>query len=278
MPSVVVDLDDPADVRTFVRDHVGRAASPDHPPTRRHPCGSPCSTRSPCPGRGDPTASTHAYQNTHRAGGRRRPVGLGRVLDRRAPLPRGVLALLEPRGALRRHRRPHRAHPPRLRRPAHAPAVQPPRAHAPSRSRCSTSSRTGGSTSAPVGRRPAPSSRASASTRARPAQMWQEAIEHMVGLLDQRRARASTASTGRCRRGGCCPSPVQAAAPAAVGRDHQRGRPPPGRLAGSRPVLVRGRRPARGGEAEDRHLPRGARRVHRADRRLRERRARPRSR
>ena len=40
-----------------------------------------------------------------RAGDRRRPLRLGRLLDGRAPLPAGVLALLEPRGALRRHRR-----------------------------------------------------------------------------------------------------------------------------------------------------------------------------
>ena len=38
----------------------------------------------------------------------------------------GVLALLEPRGALRRDRGPHREHPPRLRRAARAEAVQPP--------------------------------------------------------------------------------------------------------------------------------------------------------
>ena len=63
------------------------------------------------------------------AGHRRRPLRLARLLDRGAPLPAGVLALLEPRGALRRHRRPHREHPARLRRAPHAQALQPPGAH-----------------------------------------------------------------------------------------------------------------------------------------------------
>ena len=52
-------------------------------------------------------------------------LGFHSVLDGRAPLPRGVLALLEPRGALRRDRGAHREHPHRLRRAAAAEAVQP---------------------------------------------------------------------------------------------------------------------------------------------------------
>ena len=56
-------------------------------------------------------------------------LGFHSVLDGRAPLPRGVLALLEPRGALRRDRGAHREHPHRLRRAAAAEAVQPPDPH-----------------------------------------------------------------------------------------------------------------------------------------------------
>ena len=63
-----------------------------------------CSTRSRSPARGARQRAPRLPEHA-RAGGRRRAPGVGRVLDRRAPLPRGVLALLEPRGALRRHRR-----------------------------------------------------------------------------------------------------------------------------------------------------------------------------
>ena len=73
---------------------------------------------------GAPGVQEHA-----RAGDPRRPDGLPRVLDRRAPLPRGVLALLEPRGALRRGRGAHREHPHRVRRAPAAEAVQPPDPH-----------------------------------------------------------------------------------------------------------------------------------------------------
>ncbi len=68
-------------------------------------------------------------QEHARAGDRRRARRVPRVLDGRAPLPRGVLALLEPRGALRRDRGAHRTHATRLRRAADAQAVQPPGAH-----------------------------------------------------------------------------------------------------------------------------------------------------
>ena len=61
-----------------------------------------------------------------RTGGGRRAVRLACLLDGGAPLPAGVLALLEPRGPLRRHRRADRAHAPRLRRAPDAPALQPP--------------------------------------------------------------------------------------------------------------------------------------------------------
>ena len=52
------------------------------------------------PGRGARGVPEH-----DRAGEARRPHGLPLLLDRRAPLPRRVLALLEPRGAVRPHRR-----------------------------------------------------------------------------------------------------------------------------------------------------------------------------
>ena len=116
-----------------------------------------------------PGKEHHAYKNTLEQAILGDEVGLPLLLDRRAPLPRGVLALLEPRGALRRDRGAHREHPHRLRRAPAAEAVQPPDPHARSRWRCSTSSPTAASSSAPAARRRAPSSRASTSTRTRRA-------------------------------------------------------------------------------------------------------------
>ena len=140
-----------------------------------------------------------------RAGDRRRPLRLARLLDGRAPLLAGVLALLEPRGALRRHRGAHRAHPPRLRRAPHAQAVQPPRAHRRVGRRARPALGADGSTSAPAARPPGPSSRASASTRPRPARCGRRpsATSSAAGPT---RSTSSPASTGRCPSAACSPS------------------------------------------------------------------------
>ena len=123
----------------------------------------------PVPKPWTPDQEHQAYKNTIeqvKLGDRH---GLPLVLDGRAPLPRRVLALLEPRGAVRAHRRRS----PRTSASATACACcrsrtttrsAPPRA-----SRCSTSSATVASSSAPAARRRAPRSRASASTRTRRA-------------------------------------------------------------------------------------------------------------
>ena len=198
-----------------------------------------------------------------RAGGGRRAVRLPRVLDRRAPLPRGVLALLEPRGALRRDRRAHREHPPRLRRAAHAEAVQPPGPHG------------------RVGRGARPASRRPRRLRHRPLVDPGRArgLRHRPApdprRCGRRRSSTSSAAGPRTRyefdgkhwqmpKRRVQPEAAPGAAPADLGRDAQRGRPPPDRRARPRPVLVRGRRAARGGEEEDRHLPRGGSRAARS--------------
>ena len=151
-------------------------------------------------GRRAPRVQGHA-----RAGGVRGAVRLGRVLDRRAPLPRGVLALLEPGGALRRDRRAHAAHPARLRRAAHAEAVQPSGAH-------------GG-----VGRGARPALRRARRLRHRPLVDAARArgLRHRPArdardvaggdrarrrLLDERRVRLRGQALAHAASGACCPS------------------------------------------------------------------------
>ena len=141
-------------------------------------------------------------QEHARAGGRRRAGRLRRVLDRRAPLPRGVLALLEPRGALRRDRGADRAHAPRLRRAADAEAVQPPGAHRRVGRRARPASPTAASTSAPAARRRASSSRGSASTRTRRARCGRRRSS-TSSAAGRTTSTSSRASTGRCRSGAC---------------------------------------------------------------------------
>ena len=87
-------------------------------------------------------------------------------------------------------------------------------------------------------------------------------------LLDQRHLRVR----GRALVDAAAPRAAEAdpaAAPADLGRHQLRRRPPAGGRARPRAVLVRGRRAARDGEGEDRHLPHGHRRLHRADRQVR---------
>ncbi len=141
-------------------------------------------------------------QEHARAGDRGRAGGLPRVLDGRAPLPRGVLALLEPRGAVRRDREPHRADAPRLRRAAHAEAVQPSRAHrGVGRGARSVERRPGRLRHRPFGD----------AHRARRLRHRPEGHARHVArgdrarrrLLDERALLVRRASTGRCPTGGC---------------------------------------------------------------------------
>ena len=212
-----------------------------------------------------PGKEHQAYKNTHRAGRARRQDGVPRVLDRGAPLPRGVLALLEPRGALRRGRRAHREHPHRIRRAPAAEAVQPPDPHR------------------GVGRGARPRLRRPRRLRHRP-------------LLDARRARGlrrrarrdardvargARPHRGRVDRGRvpgrrqvladgrAAPRAAQAAAaaaPADLRRDEQHARPQGDGAAGHRAVLVHRRAPARDARGQHRDVPRGARRSARSRR------------
>ena len=202
-----------------------------------------------------PDSERLAYQHTIEQARGRRTLRLGRLLDRRAPLPRGVLALLQPRGALRRHRRPDRADAPRLRRAAHAEAVQPPGAHGRVGRRARPHlQRPRRPRHRPLAR-PAPSSRASASTRPRPA-----ACGRRRSVTSSAAGRTTTyAFEGEHwsmppRR--VQPKPIQQPHPPIWGAtSSDDGHRQVGEL-GLGPVLVRGRRAARGGEGEDRHLPR----------------------
>ena len=197
-------------------------------------------------------------QEHARAGDRRRAGRLPRVLDRRAPLPRGVLALLESRGALRRDRGAHDEDAPRLRRAAHAQAVQPPGAH-----------RGVGRGARPALRRPRRHGHRSFGDahRARRLRRRPEGHARDVArgdrargrLLDQR-AHVVPGQALVVARPARAAQAVAATAPADLGRDHERRRSPAGRRARSRAVLVRGRRVARRREEEDRHLPRVGRR------------------
>ena len=196
-----------------------------------------------------------------RAGDRRRPLRLARLLDRRAPLPAGVLPLLEPRGALRRHRGADRAHPPRLRRAPHAQALQPPGAHR------------------GVGGRPRPALRRPGRLRDRPLGDPGRArgLRHRPGrepahVAGGDRATSSgagpttsTSSTGeywQMPRRRVQPKPLQKPHPPLWGATTSDEGHAPGRRARPRPVLVRRRAAAGGGQAQDRRLPRRDRALH----------------
>ena len=140
-----------------------------------------------------------------RAGHRRRPLRLARLLDGGAPLPAGVLALLEPRGALRRHRGTDRAHPAGLRRAPDAQALQPSRAHGGVGGRARPALERAGRPRAPGGRPRGPSSRGSASTPPRAAACGRRpsATSWAAGPTT---STSSRASTGRCPGAGCSPS------------------------------------------------------------------------
>ena len=197
-------------------------------------------------------------QEHARAGARGRARRLPRVLDRRAPLPRGVLALLEPRGAVRRDRGADREDAARLRRPPDAEAVQPSGAHR----GVGRGARPAQRRSRRLRHRPLGDAHRARGVRRRPAR---DAGDVAGGdrarrrVLDERRVRVrgqALVVAGSTRAA----EAAAAAAPADLGRDDERRRPPPGRRARTRALLVRGRCVTRGGEEEDRHLPRRRRR------------------
>ena len=166
-----------------------------------------------------------------RAGGARRQAGLPLVLDRRAPLPRGVLALLQPRGALRRHRGADREHAPRLRRAPAAQAVQPPDPHR----------GVGGGARPDLsdGRVEFGTGRSSTRGRDRGLRHRPAATRARCGARRSSTSSAagrtrSTSSTGkhwRMRGRARAAEAAAEAAPAAVGRDEQRRRAPRDRRA-----------------------------------------------
>ena len=192
-----------------------------------------------------PEQGAPGVQEHDRAGRARRQDGLPRVLDGRAPLPRGVLALLEPRGALRRGRRAHREHPHRLRRAPAAEAVQPPDPH-----------RGVGRGARPhlrrprrLRHRPLVDARRARGLRHRPRR---DARDVARGARAHRRARGPrtstrpTASTGRwARRAACTRSRCKQPHPPIFGATSQPRRPQGDGQAGHRAVLVHRRAPAR---------------------------------
>ena len=140
-----------------------------------------------------------------RAGHRRRPLRLARVLDGRAPLPAGVLALLEPRGPLRRHRGRGPSGSASATACGSCPSPTTTRCARRSRWRCSTCSRAAGSTSGPAARPPGPSSRASASTPPRAAACGRRPSS-TSWAAGPTRSTSSRASSGRCPGAASSPS------------------------------------------------------------------------
>ena len=157
----------------------------------------------PVPKPWTPAIGVPGVQEHDRAGEARRPHGLPLVLDGRAPLPRRVLALLEPRGALRHTSR-------RVTENIRIgygvrllpEAVQPSGAHRRERRGARPRSATAASSSAPAARRRAPRSKASASTRTRHARCGtRRSITSSAS--GPTTSTSSRASTGRCRSGAC---------------------------------------------------------------------------
>ena len=210
----------------------------------------------------------HGLQERPRPGRGGRAVRVGRLLDGRAPLPLGVLALLEPRGPLRGRRRADRADPHRLRGAAHAPALQPPGAHGGIGGRARPALRRPGRPRD----RPVLDPGRARGVRCRPGRDPRHVAgghRPRGGVLDQRRVRVGRQVLADAQATGPAQAPPEPA-PAHLGCDQQRGRAPPGGLSGPGSVLVRRGGLARGGEGQGRHLPRGRRQLHRAHRRLRE--------
>ena len=183
--------------------------------------------RDPRPPAVGPRQRAHGLQERPRPGRGGRALRVGRLLDGRAPLPVGVLALLEPRGPLRGGGGAHRAHPDRLRGAAHAPALQPPGADGGIGGRARPALRRSGGprdgTLLDQGR--------ARGLRGRPGRDPRHVAgghRPRGGVLDQRRVRARRqvlADAQAARPPQAPPEPP----PAHLGRHEQRGRPPPGR-------------------------------------------------
>ena len=223
----------------------------------------------------DARAPSATPARRRRSGGARRAGGVHALLDRRAPLPRRVLALLGAGGAVRRDRRAHHD--------ASRSATACGCCRCPTTIRCasprwprrSTSSATGGSSSAPAARRRAPSSRASAS-------IPHDTREHVgggarassIGAWTERRLRVARASYFQVPPRRVHPKPLQKPHPplwvASTSPDsHEHRRP-----QRARPALLHHRRAAGGAGGAHPALPRRARGGE-ADRQVRQRRAPP---
>ena len=183
-------------------------------------------------------------------------VGFHSRVDGGAPLPRGVLALLEPRGAVRRDRGAHEADPHRLRRAARPEALQPPGALGRERGRARPALRR----PRRVRHRPLehahrdgglrPASEPDARDVARGGGPHRHLLERgRGGVLGQALAAAEAPRAAEA-------APV--AASAGVGRDGQHRRPPHDGRARARPALVQRGHAARGAEAARGRLPRRA--------------------
>ena len=118
-----------------------------------------------------------------RSGRARRPARLRLRLGGRAPLPRGVLALLGLRGVPRRGLAAHQAHPARLRDRRDAARATSTRRASPRRSRRSTSSRAAASSSGRGRPRPAPSSSGFRVDRETKREQWAEAVDVATRMM-----------------------------------------------------------------------------------------------
>ena len=203
------------------------------------------------------------------AGATRRQARLPLGVVGGAPLLRGVLALLEPRGALRRDRGDHREPAHRVRRAAHAAALQPPGPHR------------------GVRRGPRPHERRSGGVRHRSLGHPRRArgFRHQPGrhardvgrgrqlcgrVLDQRRRRVPRQVLGS-PAAARDPEAEAVPAPADLGRDHVGRRARGDGPSRSRRVLVHGRCAARRPQGARRPLPVRHLAVHEAHRQVRER-------
>ena len=141
-----------------------------------------------------------------------------------------------------------------LRRPAHAPAVQPPGAHGGVGGRPRPPLRRPGRLRAPGGRPPGSSSRDSASILRSPGPCGRRRIGHVVGCWTNDEYEFSGRYWKMPRRRVQPEAPAEAA-PADLGGDDQRRRAPPDRRARPRPLLVRRRALPGEIKAQGRHLP-----------------------
>ena len=149
-------------------------------------------------------------------------------MGHRAPLPRRVLASVVQRHVIARlPRARHRAHPPRIRHLQPAPAGEPPGQSRRARQRCSTTSRTGGSSSARAAAPGATRSSASSTVRASPTRVEPRARSGKTSSPSSPRCSCRTTYEGyegtfwSLAAAQDPPPPLQEAAPAHVVRRRQ---------------------------------------------------------